>query len=79
MLAIRDANWKLLLNPDRSRVELYDIPNDPTELDNRAHEQPELVERLTDQLLSWHRSLPAGPVDPQAGGNHYPWPQGAGR
>ena len=30
MLAIRQGKWKLLMNPDRSRVELYDIPSDPT-------------------------------------------------
>ena len=31
-LAIREGPWKLLINPDRSRIELYDIPNTTTPL-----------------------------------------------
>ncbi len=75
MLAIRDGNWKLLMNPDLSRVELFDIPNDPNELSNRAEQKPEIVERLSRQLLAWNKSLPAGPVHPDAGSNAYPWPK----
>jgi arylsulfatase A-like enzyme len=74
MLSIRDGQWKLLLNPDRSRVELYDIPRDPTELSNQAANHPEIVERLASQLLAWQHELPAGPVDPAAGKADYPWP-----
>ena len=73
-LAIRDGDWKLLMNPDRSRVELYDIPRDPTQLQNVAKEHPEVVQRLADQLLSWSQTLPAGPSDPGAGEMRYPWP-----
>lgn len=76
MLAIREAKWKLLMNPDRSRVELYDIPHDPTELDNVADQHPEVVERLSDRLLAWHKTLPEGPVERVAGSNDYPWPRG---
>ena len=75
MLAIREGNWKLLMNPDRSRVELYDIPADPTEMSNRARELPDVVKRLSSQLLRWQATLPKGPVDRSAGANHYPWPQ----
>ncbi len=56
-LAIREGDWKLLLNPDRSRVELYAVRNDPTELDNRAREHPEIVERLAAQALAWRARL----------------------
>lgn len=73
-LAIRDGDWKLLMNPDRSRVELYDIPRDPTQLHNVAPEHPEVVERLAAQLLRWSQSLPPGPADPGAGEMRYPWP-----
>ncbi|NND06160.1 MAG: sulfatase-like hydrolase/transferase [Saprospiraceae bacterium] len=75
MLAIRVDNWKLLMNPDRSRVELYDIPNDPTELNNLASRKPDIVKDLSEKVLTWQATLPEGPVDPNAGSNAYPWPQ----
>ncbi len=75
MLAIREGKWKLLLNPDRSRVELYDIPADPAEINNRAAEHPEIVERLAHVVMSWRETLPRGPVHPDAGRNDYPWPK----
>jgi N-acetylgalactosamine-6-sulfatase len=74
MLAIRQAQWKLLMNPDRSRVELYDIPRDSAEMNNLAARQPALVERLSSRLLRWQSTLPKGPVDPGAGRNDWPWP-----
>lgn len=75
MLAIRDGKWKLLMNPDRSRVELYDIPKDPTELDNIADQNPGIVKELSERLLKWHKTLPPGPRDATAGSNDYPWPR----
>ena len=76
MLAIRDGRWKLLMNPDRSRIELYDIPSDPTELDNLAGQNPQVVERLSGQVLAWQKTLPVGPIEAVAGSNAYPWPKG---
>lgn len=74
MLAIRDGNYKLLLNPDRSRIELYDIPSDPTQLTNIAEKHPDVVNRLASKLLAWNQTLPEGPIDPGAGKAVYPWP-----
>jgi N-acetylgalactosamine-6-sulfatase len=74
MLSIREGQWKLLMNPDRSRVELYDIPRDPTELNNLAGRKPEIVNRLAPKLLAWQKELPPGPLDPSAGKNDYAWP-----
>lgn len=74
MLAIRDGDWKLLLNPDRSRVELYNIPQDPGEIDNLAAAHPEITERLAAAALAWQVTLPQGRIDPQAGKNDYLWP-----
>jgi arylsulfatase A-like enzyme len=74
-LAVRDGRWKLLLNPDRSRVELYDIPADPSELNNLAAAHPEVVDRLAKAAIGWQETLPKGPVDPSAGKNDYPWPR----
>lgn len=74
MLAIREGDWKLLMNPDGSRVELYDILKDPTELDNVADRNPDVVARLSRIVLEWQKTLPAGPVEAVAGSNAYPWP-----
>ena len=73
-IAIRDGDWKLLLNPDRSRVELYGIPRDPMELRDLADRHLEIVELLAARALDWASSLPPGPVSPLAGSNAYPWP-----
>ena len=75
MLAIRDGDWKLLMNPDRSRVELYDIPHDSSELNNVADRHPDVVGKLSDALLKWFKSLPEGPIEPEAGKADYRWPQ----
>ncbi|WP_406697631.1 sulfatase-like hydrolase/transferase [Singulisphaera sp. Ch08] len=75
ILSIREGRWKLLLNPDGSRVELYDIPKDPGESDNVADQHPELVSSLSAQALAWQKTLPPGPFDPTAGQNAYPWPK----
>jgi arylsulfatase A-like enzyme len=74
ILAIREGPWKLHLNPDKSRIELYHLPRDPTQLDNVADRHPEVVERLAERVLAWQAKLPPGPRDATAGGNGYPWP-----
>ncbi len=75
MLAIREGPWKLLMNADRSRVELYNVESDPTELANQAEKHAEIAERLATQVLAWQQELPAGPVEPAAGQRDYPFPQ----
>lgn len=57
-LAVRDGNWKLLMNPDGSGVELYDLARDPREEHNLAPMQPEVVRRLAEQLAAWRTTLP---------------------
>lgn len=80
MLAIRDGKWKLLLNPDRGREELYDIPRQPMELHSQAERHPGIVNRLAEEVLQWQAALPAGPVSDRPGSDEYPgYPENAGR
>jgi N-acetylgalactosamine-6-sulfatase len=73
-LALRHEEWKFLMNPSRNRVELYNIEEDPGEVDNLARENPALVEQFSKNLLDWHETLPEGPVHKDAGKKVYSWP-----
>ena len=75
MLSIRDGKWKLLINPDGSRAELYDITKDLMEQHNMAAENGHVVATLSERLLRWHEALPEGPVEPAAGTVKYGWPK----
>ena len=74
VLAMREGDYKLLMNADRNRVELYDIPQDPTQLSNIAEKHPDVVARMAEQLLAWHATLPEGPTDGGAGKMNFGWP-----
>lgn len=81
MLAVRDRNWKLLMNPDLSRTELYDIPRQPMELHSQAEKHPDIVEYLASKALEWQALLPDGPTADHPGSNSYPgarWAPGRG-
>ena len=58
-LAVRSGPWKLLCEYDGSAPELYDLEVDPSETTNVAATYPEIVARLSRELISWHRSMPA--------------------
>ena len=75
MLAVRDGRWKLLANPDKSRIELYDVVADPSETDNKADVKPEIVRKLFAELMKFNNSLPEGVIDKRAGNNDYNWPK----
>ena len=57
-LAMRKGKYKLLCDYDGSRPELYDIIADPGETKNVAEENPEIVEPMVEQVLSWWNSMP---------------------
>ncbi len=61
-LAMRQGHWKLLMNPDGSRVELYNLSADPTELDNLSREYPQIVQQMQKALLEWHKAPAPGKV-----------------
>lgn len=52
-LAMRDGDWKLMINPDGSRVELYNLKQDPSETSNCAAYQSDRVESMRATLLEW--------------------------
>jgi len=57
-LAIRDGRWKLLINADGTRAELYDFSKSDKERDNVADRYPDVVKRLSAQVIAWRKSLP---------------------
>lgn len=57
-LAIRDGDWKLLMDPDGTRLVLYDLAADVSEKHDAAAENREVAERLKARLLAWFQSLP---------------------
>ncbi|HEY4417539.1 MAG TPA: sulfatase-like hydrolase/transferase [Verrucomicrobiae bacterium] len=60
-LAVRQGEWKLLVNPDGSDVQLYNLTADRNETNNLATTNGELVKRLKAAALAWKGSLPAYP------------------
>ncbi|MFV0443764.1 MAG: sulfatase-like hydrolase/transferase [Planctomycetaceae bacterium] len=62
-LAVRDGQWKLLVNSNGSRLELYDFSQSQTEFENVAGKHEQVAQRLKEEVLTWRRCLPA--LDPQ--------------
>jgi arylsulfatase A-like enzyme len=57
-VAVREGNWKLLVNADGTGAELYDLAADPNEASDRAAAEPAVARRLTEAALRWRKSLP---------------------
>ena len=57
-VTIRDGDWKLFINHDGSKPELYNIPKDPSELQNVATEHPDVVKALSEKINAWLKTLP---------------------
>ena len=53
-LAIRRNNYKLLVNSDRTCLELYDIEKDPNETIDIATKYPALCKELSDKVIDWY-------------------------
>ena len=72
--ALRDGDWKFLMNDDREQIELYRVSEDYGELNNVADEHPDKVEDYARRLEAFAKSMPAGPVQPEAGQRDLPLP-----
>lgn len=53
---IRDGDWKLMRFPDRP-AELYNIKNDPSELNNLAGLNPDRVKKMFKDLFDWEMTM----------------------
>ena len=65
--AVRQGNWKLVTNNDRSQSEweLYDLSVDRSESNDVAEQQPQLVDRLAKQWTQWATRVGALPFPEQ--------------
>ena len=57
-LAIRDGDWKLLINADSTNIQLYNLKRDPAESQNLAMHNAEIVKRLSAKVIAWRRAMP---------------------
>ena len=57
-VAMREGQWKLLVNADGSDVQLYDLLADRNETHNLADTHPDVAARLKDEALHWRESMP---------------------
>jgi arylsulfatase A-like enzyme len=69
-ITVVDGEWKLIKNlalPEgRPEYELYDHREDPINTTNLADQHPDVVERLSKLLESWHESAKAAHIAPDA-------------
>ncbi|MCY7356883.1 MAG: sulfatase-like hydrolase/transferase, partial [Rudanella sp.] len=66
--AIRKADWKLVKDTDDTDWELYNLKADPTETNNLASKQPQLVTSLRTEYDVWAKQVgvrdrPAGKTE----------------
>jgi arylsulfatase A-like enzyme len=77
-LAMREGDWKLLMNPDGTRVELYNLSVDLNETANAANYEPERVAAMSASLMDWHRTRSRDPENaPLRPGRPWPMPRAA--
>ncbi len=76
MLAVRDGDWKLLINHKGNHPQLYNIPQDAGEEHDVASAHPERVRALTVKALDWVKTLPSSPARDQAAETDRPQDQG---
>lgn len=57
-LAIRDGDWKLLINADSTDARLYNLKTDPGERDNVIGKNRSIAESLARKVISWRKSMP---------------------
>ncbi len=56
-LAVRDGDWKLLIEPDGSNAQLYNLAHDPGEKSNLLKEHPDKARALWSKIRNWAHSV----------------------
>ena len=57
-LAIREGDWKLLINADSTGAQLYNLKTDPGEKNNLVDKETLKAKMLAKKVISWRRSMP---------------------
>jgi arylsulfatase A-like enzyme len=57
-LAIREGDWKLLINTDSTDVMLFNLKNDPGETNNLVEKKSQKAQNMAAKVLAWRRSMP---------------------
>lgn len=58
-LAMRDRDWKLLMQPDGTDIQLFNLTRDIGEENNLADKRSRRVKRMSAQLLAWWKEMDA--------------------
>lgn len=61
--AMREGDWKLLMDESGQRVALYDLTKDRAEQTDLSAANPDIVARMKPQLMNWTNTLPTA-ADP---------------
>ncbi|BDS08266.1 arylsulfatase [Oceaniferula spumae] len=59
--SVRSGDWKLLVRA-HGDPELYNLKEDPSELNNLHGKNPEMAAKLREQLIKWEGSLESNPL-----------------
>ncbi|MBA7527989.1 N-acetylgalactosamine-6-O-sulfatase [subsurface metagenome] len=57
-LAMREGDWKLLINADSTDAKLFNLVHDPGEANNLAEKENERAMDMAGRLIDWRRSMP---------------------
>lgn len=66
-VAVREGEWKLLVNDDGTSVELYNVVADAAETSNVASRHADIAEGLKKRALAWRKQLPGRTHPPATG------------
>ena len=55
--AMRDGDWKCLVNDDGSELKLFKLTSDPGEATNLVTEYPERAESMRSKIVEWRQTL----------------------
>jgi arylsulfatase len=78
-IAMRDGKWKMVVKTDEgtpfddSRIELYDLEADPTEMNDLAKSDPQRVADMYAKWTAWGENVGVFPLDTRTYGERMAW------